>query len=341
MAKRVTMADVALAAGVHTGTASRALSTTSEHQVNPETVVRVKSAAERLGYVPNVMARGLRMSSSMAIGVIIPDLTNPFFPPIIRGIEDYLSRRGYTVLLANTDSNDLHEKAAFDSLLQRRVDGFIIATGVDEHPLMKVALANHVKVVLVNRGAGDLPYPVVESDDAQGITEAVRHLVDLGHRRIVHVAGPSNFSTSRNRADAFERACRSAEGVVGTVQHADSLSIEAGHAAVDDLLKTGHIDATAIVAANDLIALGAIRSIRSHGLRCPEDVSVVGFNDMPFAEEFTPPLTTVHVSAHKLGSEAARLLLDGIEIDVQTPVGVTLPVSLVVRSSTGPPPNLG
>jgi LacI family transcriptional regulator len=336
MAKRVTIADVAAIAGVHSGTASRALSLRSEHQVNPETVKRVKRAAKQLGYIPNVMARGLRMSSSMTIGVIIPDLTNPLFPPIIRGIEDYLFPRGYTALLANTDGRASLEKAAFDSLLERRVDGFILATGVDEHPLLNDAYQNKIKIVMVNRGSGSVPYPLVAGDDATGIADAIAHLVGLGHRDIVHIAGPRTFSTTRVRADAFDKACSRHPGVTGRIVWEASLSIAAGEHATDGLLGETGLSTTAIVAANDLLALGALRSLRAHGVRCPIDMSVVGFNDMQFAEDFNPALTTVHVPQQEIGTESARLLLDNIEKDQQTPVTVTMPVSLVVRASTGP-----
>jgi LacI family transcriptional regulator len=336
MAKRVTIADVAAVAGVHSGTASRALSIRSEHQVNPETVKRIKKAAKQLGYIPNVMARGLRMSSSMTIGVIIPDLTNPLFPPIIRGIENYLSPRGYTALLANTDGRDALEKAAFDSLLERRVDGFIMATGVDDHPLLAAAYESGIKIVMVNRGAGAVPYPLVAGDDASGISAAIAHLVELGHRRIVHIAGPGNFSTTRVRADAFEKAVAAHPDVEASIVWAPALSIGAGEEATDGLLASSDDPVTAIVAANDLLALGTLRSLRAHGLRCPQNVSVVGFNDMPFAEDFNPALTTVHVPQQEIGTESARLLLDGIEQDAQTPITITMPVSLIVRSSTGP-----
>jgi LacI family transcriptional regulator len=338
MSKRVTIAEVAALAGVHTATVSRALSSNAEHQVNAETAKRVKKAAKDLGYIPNVMARGLRTSSSMTIGVIIPDLTNPLFPPIIRGIENYLSPRGYNALLANTDGHDAVERSAFDSLLERRVDGFILATGVEGGSLLEEAYAKNVKVVMVNRDAGSVPYPLVASDDANGIVTAMHHVIDLGHRRIVHIAGPAAFSTTRHRTEAFERVCASVPGIEGRILWATALSVAAGEAAVDDFLVSGEHTATAIVAGNDLLALGALRSLRKHGLRCPKDVSIVGFNDMPFAEDFNPALTTVHVPQQEMGTEAARLLLRNIENDSQTAVNVTLPVSLIVRSSTGPAP---
>jgi LacI family transcriptional regulator len=340
MPRRVTIDDVARLAEVHKATVSRALNAQTRDQVNVETLKRVKRAARQLGYVPNAMARGLRTSKSMTIGVIIPDLMNPIFPPIIRGIEHVLQAQGYTVLIANTDSHDDVEISAFESLLQRRVDGFILATGrLDDQPVVDEAAAADVPVVLVNRGSGIGGYPLVGGDNARGVELAVAHLVELGHRRIVHAAGPPNFSTTRSRAEAFETAATKA-GVEHDTIYATALTIEAGFQAADKLLSHNDVHPTALMAGNDLVALGLIRRLRAEGLRCPEDVSVVGFNDMPFAEDFWPPLTTVHMPLREIGAEAARLLLRGIESGEQDGATLTLPVSLVVRGSTGPAPLL-
>jgi len=339
MARRTTIEDVARLANVHKATVSRALNAQTQHQVSVETVKRIKRAARQLGYVPNVMARGLRTNLSMTVGVVIPDLTNPFFPPIIRGIENYLQPRGYTALLANTDGHDAVEKAALESLLERRVDGLIVATGRHgEQPVLAQAYESGVRAVMLNRDAGGLPYPLVTGNDSSGVAAAVAHLVELGHRDILHIAGPLNLSTSTVRSTAFTAACRGHRGVRGRVVEAGALSVEAGQRSVDAVLSEKGMRATAIVASNDLIALGALRSLRAHGLRCPEDVSLVGFNDITFAEDFSPPLTTVRVPVLDMGTEAARLLLQSIESGSQEPVTVTLPVSLIVRSSTGPAP---
>lgn len=335
MPRRVTIDDVARLAEVHKATVSRALNARTRDQVNAETLKRVKRAARQLGYVPNAMARSLRTSRSMTIGVIIPDLMNPIFPPIIRGIEHVLQAQGYTVLIANTDSHDDVEISVFESLLQRRVDGFILATGrLDDQPVVDDAVAADVPVVLVNRGTGVGDFPLVGGDNARGIELALEHLVELGHKRIVHVAGPPNFSTTRSRAEAFEAAATRA-GVEHQTTYASALTIDAGVEAAEYLLAHNHVHPTALVAGNDLVALGLIRRLRAEGLHCPADVSVVGFNDMPFAEDFWPPLTTVHMPLREIGAEAARLLLRGIEAGEQEAVTLTLPVSLVCRGSTG------
>jgi LacI family transcriptional regulator len=337
MTKRITIDDVAKLANVHKATVSRALNSQTEHQISAETAKRVKRAARQLGYVPNVMARGLRTSLSMTIGVIIPDLTNPFFPPVIRGIENFLQPRGYTALLANTDGHDAIELAAFESLLERRVDGFILATGRDgDQPVLARAYEANVLAVMLNREAGPIPYPLVTGNDASGISAAVNHLAELGHREILHIAGPLNLSTSIVRSAAFMASCNVIRGVRGRVVEAGSLSIEAGQRSMDDVVAERVMRPTAVIGGNDLLALGALRSMKLHGLRCPEDVSVIGFNDMIFAEDFAPPLTTVRVPTLDMGTESARLLLRNIEAGAQEPVQITLPVSLIVRASTGP-----
>ncbi|CAN5143646.1 LacI family DNA-binding transcriptional regulator [soil metagenome] len=336
--RRITIDDVAIRAGVHKATVSRALNERTRHQVSADTVARVEAAAEELGYVPNAMARGLRTSNSMTVGVIIPDLMNPFFPPVVRGIENYLQPRGYTALLANTDGSDETERLAIESLLGRRVDGLIVASGSRHGSALGEAYEAGVLAVMLNRDAGGVPYPVVTGSDATGVAAAVTHLVDLGHRRLLHIAGPAGFSTSETRTEAFRAACAAAKGVIGTVLEGSALSVEAGQQAMDRVLTARRARPTAIVAGNDLVALGVLRSLRAHGLSCPGDVSVVGFNDIEFAQDSNPPLTTVRVPMQEMGAEAARTLLEAIEAKALEPVTVRLPVSLIVRGSTGPAP---
>lgn len=339
--RRVTIDDVARMANVHKATVSRALNVDTQHQVSQETVKKVKKTASQLGYRPNAMARSLRTSLSMTIGVIIPDLTNPFFPPVIRGIEDYLQPRGYTALLANTDGHEEVERAAIDSLLERRVDGLIVASGHHgEQPVLAGLHEGRVPVVMLNRDAGGLPFPLVTGNDASGVVASVAHLYELGHREILHIAGPLDLSTSIVRKQAFEHACAAHPDVRATVVEAAGLNVDAGQHAMDAIASRADTDlarrATAIVASNDLIAIGVLRSLRSQNVRCPDDISVIGFNGITFAEDFSPPLTTVRVPAAELGSAAARLLLEGIQGDGHETVTMMLPVSLIVRASTGP-----
>lgn len=337
MSRRVTIADVASLAGVHPGTVSRALNAKTQSQVNPETAVRVREAAKQLGYAPNPIARGLRTSSSMTIGVIIPDLTNPIFPPMVRGIDSYLAPHGYSSVVVNTDGSDEAERLQFDALVNRQVDGFIFATGHSGPSVAAEAYRRGIRAVMVNRDSRGVPYPAVVGDDAQGIRASLSYLQDLGHVRVVHLAGPAGFSTSEIRARAFEEGCREL-GLDGRTVATSAYSVDEGQRTMDDVLSASGWRPTAVVAGNDLLALGVYHSLRLHGLTCPDDVSVVGFNDMPFAGDFQPPMTTVRTPHFALGAESARVLLDRIDQEGLPAVRVVLPVELIVRASTGPAP---
>jgi len=331
------MSDVARLAGVHKGTASRALNPDTAGQVNGATAQRVQAAARRLGYVPNAAARSLRTHRSHTVGVLIPDLTNPLFPPIVRGIEDVLAEAGYTALIANTDNDEERERDRFEALRGRQVDGFVLATARREHALLERALADGTRVVLVNRSTDRRLFPSVVADDAGGVADAMAHLVGLGHRRIAHLAGPASVSTGAIRASAFRRCVktRGLSAVDCRVLSCPGYNEVAGRRAMADLLD-GEAPPTAVLCGNDLIALGALRALRERGIACPGAVSVVGFNDMPFVDEVQPALTTVRVPHHDLGARAARLLLD--QLDGRPAARLSrLPVELVVRGSTSVP----
>ncbi|MCI2422357.1 LacI family transcriptional regulator [Saccharopolyspora sp. K220] len=337
MGKPPTIADVAKLAGVHKATASRALNPRTSNQVTPATARRVLTAAKRLHYQPNNVARSLSTSRSATIGVLIPDLTNPLFPLVLRGIEDALGTHGYTALLANTDDSPERTQAQFDALLSRKVDGFLMATARREDPLLARAHEHGIAVVLINRST-DVPlFPVVTGDDSAGMAAAIEHLTDLGHRRIAHLSGPSTMSTGFGRAQAF-RQTAAAHGLPPAdtpVVECSSYTEDAGAAAARRLFDENPA-VTAILAGNDMIALGALDVLRERGLDCPDDVSLIGFNDMRFVDKLTPPLTTVHVPHHSLGAEAARLLLEQFASADRVPKTVSLPLHLVVRGSTGP-----
>lgn len=330
--------DVAEAAGVHAATASRALNPKARQLVSPETVRRVTRAAEALGYRPNPIARGLKTARSATVGLVIPDLTNPLFPPIVRGIENVLESAGYSPLIVNTDNDAERERALIDSLRSRQVEGLIIATARLEHALLHRLRERDVKMVLVNRRVEDLGVPFVGADDGAGVALAVRHLTALGHRRIAHLAGPQTTSSGVVRSRAFRHAVRD-HGLADDPE----LVVECAHwtegdgaASARELLDrdTG---ATAIVAGNDLIALGCYDVFAERGIACPRDISVIGFNGMPFIDKLRPPLTTIGIPHHELGAEAARMLLDCIEEPERPPGSLLLPVTLAVRESTAAP----
>ena len=326
-----TIKDVADRAGVHAATASRALNPSTRDKVQPRTVTRILEAAKALGYSPNSAARSLRTRTSSVAGVIIPDLRNPVFPPIVRGIEDGLREAGYMALLGNTDGDAERERELVTAMRGRQIDGFILATSRRDHLL---PAEEGVPTVLVNRRTDTGAVPSVTADNAAGVHILVRTLVQLGHTRIGHVAGPRDLSTGWERYRAFVDAVAS-HGGAESVTFAEAFTENAGCEAALRLLDAVP-DLTAVVAGNDLIALGCYAALASRGLRVPEDVSVTGFNDIPFVDRERPALTTIRIPHYDIGFESARLLLERIANPSGPAKGIVLPVQLITRGSTGP-----
>ena len=330
-----TLRDVAAAARVHPATASRALNPETRILVSEDTARRVSDAAARLGYRPNPVARSLRTRRSHTIGVLIPDLNNPLFPPIVRGLEDKLATAGYVALLGNTDADASRERTLFEQMRARHVDGFVLATATLHGQLLADAAAADVPVVLMNRLAPDYSFPSVSVDNEQGARMAVTHLARLGHTRIAHVAGPQEASTGMSRLRGF-RDGMATHGLTvdeDLIAYATRYTVEEGARCCRELLaRPGAF--TAVAAANDMLAVGCYSALDERSLRCPEDISVIGFNDMPFIDRLRPPLTTVRFPHYQLGTEAAQMLLERIS-GREGPVKILyLAPELVIRGST-------
>ena len=334
----VTLRDVARVAGVHPATVSRALNEETRALVNEETAKRVLKAAEELGYQPNPIARGLKTNRSYTIGVLIPDLTNPLFPPILRGIEDRLETGGYTPLIANTDNDPERELLDSQTMRARQVDGIIAATARRDHRLHDALLEAGIELVLVNRRQAELPVSSATADDRMGMQLSVEHLLSLGHTRIAHLAGPLDYSTGLDRHESFHDAMRAAghEPDPELVLVAEAFTESEGARLCGQLMSDGRAF-TAVAAANDLLALGCYDVFAERGVSCPEEISVVGFNDMPFADRFQPPLTTIHIPHYEIGKAAAQLMLERLQNGDTEAREVRLAPSLVVRDSTAPP----
>lgn len=334
----MTLRDVARLAQVHPGTVSRALNADTRALVNEETALRVIAAAEELGYRPNPLARGLKTRRSLTVGVLVPDLTNPLFPPIVRGIEDRLAEAGYTPLIVNTDNDPVRERRDFETMRARQVDGFITATARVDHELLDEIASVGLPLVLVNRRVEDGTLPSATADDSAGIRLAVEHLAELGHRDIAHIAGPQDLSTGHQRYEGFVAAMRALDLRVhpGLIRFARAFTEPEGARACEELFASGE-RFSAIVAGNDLIALGCYDILLQRGMRCPHDLSVVGFNDMPFAQRFSPPLTTIAIPHYEIGTAAAELLLERLQDPGVPAREIVLAPRLVVRESTGAP----
>jgi len=330
-----TLRDVAAAARVHPATASRALNPETRILVSEETARRVTDAAARLGYRPNPVARSLRTRRSHTVGVLIPDLNNPLFPPIVRGLEDKLAAAGYVALIGNTDADAARERTLFEQMRARHVDGFVLATATLHDRLLAEAAAAEVPVVLMNRLTQDCGFPSVSVDNEQGVRMAVTHLARLGHSRIAHIAGPQEASTGVSRLRGFRdgMATHGLEVDERLVAYAARYTVEEGARCCRELI-AGQPDFTAVAAANDMLAVGCYTALDEGSLQCPDDISVIGFNDMPFIDRLRPPLTTVRFPHYQLGTEAAQLLLERINGGTRPVKILYLAPELVVRGST-------
>lgn len=329
--------DVAKLAEVHPSTVSRALNPETRHRISPPVVARVMEAAERLGYQADAIASSLRSGRSRMIGVVLPDITNPVFPPILGGIEAVLEQEGYVAIVANATSDAARQRLLVERLAARQVDGMILATVTRNDPLVEVITNRKIPVVLVNRSESKCAAPAVFSNDARGMAIATEHLVTLGHRRIAHLGGPLTYSTGHDRRAGFLAAAAEFGIESPPVVSAGAYSREAGREAAKRLLAENP-DITAIVAANDLLAVGCLDAFREKGLRCPQDVSLVGHNDMPLMDALSPPVTTVRIQHHEMGQEAARLMLRSLAGQSENLQVMLLP-TLIVRQSTCPPGN--
>lgn len=291
-----------------------------------------------MGYARSTLAYGLRTGRTHTVGVLIPDLTNPMFPPIIRRIERTLAEQGYIAILADSDNNQNNEQVIVESLKSRNVGGLILATAHRLDSVVSTCVEEHFPLVLVNRNIDARSVTAVINDDAHGIELAVRHLVELGHRSIAYIGGPQDTTTGHDRFLAFRKIL-----CTGQFQSHDDLILNC-NAFTEVEGKRGFLSMlrkcrkfTAVVAANDLLALGCYDALLEFGLVCPTDISVTGFNDMPFMDRLSPPLTSLHIPHDEIGVQAARLLLDRIR-DPQSPVKtVNLLPKLIVRGSTTTP----
>jgi LacI family transcriptional regulator len=328
-----TIADVAAKARVSTATVSRVLAGVG--RARPETQARVLEAARELDYRPSEVARSLKRRSTQTLGLIITDIENPYFPQLVRSVEDAARAAGFSVLLCNAADDPDREASYLDLLVDRRVDGLIIAAsslGVRQGEWL---MAPPIPVVLVNTEAPGSGLPTITSDNAGGGRIATEHLLGLGHSRFGYLMPPPRNVDAPARLAGVRAALTDAgcppEALA--IAHGDAL-VGGGEMAAIDLLEHA-ARTTAIVAYNDLMAIGALRALRQHGRRVPMDVSVVGFDDVAVAEYVDPALTTISQRTEEMGRWAVERLVGDDEIE---PPPVRLPVDLHVRDSTGPVP---
>lgn len=335
---RATITDVATEAGVHPSTVSRVLGGKAATTVRAETRRRVFDAADRLGYRPSALARSLRLQKTLTLGMLVPDITNPFFSSIIKGAENAARARGYNVILCNSEDEPALEASCLQALREHEVDGILIASSqMADHTIDRLR-AEGFPFVLLNRATRSEADMAVVVDNRAAAREAVRHLAGLGHARVGHLAGPQRTTTGAGRMEGYrdEVEALGLEDRPDLVVEATAFSVDAGYRAASTLLD-GRARPTAVFAANDLIAIGLLQRLREAGARVPRDLSVVGFNDIPLAGLLEPALTTVRVPQSEMGVAGAGLLIDHLEGRPIDDVRITLPTQLVVRASTSAP----
>ncbi|SNU01096.1 transcriptional regulator, LacI family [Ruaniaceae bacterium KH17] len=318
--------DVAKNAGVSPSTVSRAYR--FPDKVKPATLETILAVAEELGYSPNHAAQSLITGRRMTIGLLIPDIENPFFASIVKGVERITKQRDYQVLLVDT-SEDPGEELHAARQLASQVDGLLLCgTRLQTDEIRSVDA--RTPVVLVNREADGVPSRLI--DDHGGSMQAVRHVHALGHRSVAYLAGPERSVASAERARGVAEFA-AANGMAACVLGPFDPTFDGGGDAADDVIAAG---ATAVIAHNDVMAIGLVQRLGLYGISVPGAISVVGFDDIPVAQMTSPPLTTVRIAGVELGEDSARALFERLDGAAAEQEHAVLRTRLVVRGSTGP-----
>lgn len=335
-ARPVRLVDVARRAGVGTSIASRVLNNDPTVSIRPETRGRILEAARDLDYRPNAFARGLKLARTMTLGMVIPNLAHPVNAEIIRGAERRAASAGYVMLLA--DAEEFHQagEAFRRLLLERRVDGLLIASASTTEEVLRDLAREALPFVIVNRrvrGVG----PSITVDDARGMELAVEHLASIGHRRIGHVTGPGDADTARRRLQGFRSGMRSARLQVRSALIAEApFDEEGGFRAMEQLL-SAKPRPTAVTVWSLAAAVGALAAARRAGVDLPRELSVIAFHDAPLAAYLDPPLTTVRMPLRELAETSVDCLLHLVEGQSTENVVIQTPPELIERASTVPP----
>lgn len=334
----VKLADVAELAGVSAATVSRVVN--DPEMVRAPTRLRVEEAIRRLGYRPSRVARRLRVRSGCAtlIGLVIPDLQNPFFADLARGVEDAAQKAGYTVLIGNADEDPDKEQRYLEVMRAESADGVILPPAGSSSPAAEELLRSGTPIVCVDRRLSSTRVDVAVIDNVRGAYDATAHLARLGHRRIGFVHGQLQLSTSRERLQGYHDALRDhgLEADPDLTRAGDSRQ-QSGRAGALELLQSAQ-PPSALLVGNSMMTLGALEGIRELGLRIPDEIALVGYDDMPWALAIDPPLTVVRQPGYELGVRAMEMLLQRIADPGRTPAVVMLEPELVVRRSCGSRP---
>lgn len=334
----VTIYDVAKKAGVSPSTVSRVLN--KRGNVKEETRKRVEQACQKLNYVPNANASSLRKKNTKTLALIIPDIENPFYTSVLKGFEGITGKRGYNTIVCNTDGNSTKEEDFINTILAKRIDGVAITSVSRSIDHLNLVLNRNIPMILIDRKLNGLDVDIVCGDSFQGAIKLVNHLIGLGHQKIAIITAPVHLSTSRERLEGYKTALNRANipidnNLIKIDKKSEGYSSERAYEMVKELLEQQEVP-TAIFAGNNFMALGVYKALREKGLKVPEDIAVVCFDDMNFIYQIDPFFTTVVQPAYTMGKMAAEILLNKIEGRYEdNKQKVILQPQLIIRKSCG------
>ncbi|HZR56153.1 MAG TPA: LacI family DNA-binding transcriptional regulator [Terriglobales bacterium] len=330
------MKHIAKRAGVSLGTVSNVINNTTPVKENLRR--KVAEAIQELQYHPSRLAQGFRRNQTTILGMIIPDITNPFFPAVVRGVEDVAYQHSYRLMLCNADNDPSKEIEYLKELRSYRMAGLILIPSImSEINALTDLEVDDVPVVCIDRRPTKWKGDSVTVNNAKGTEEATCYLLEMGHRSIAIITGPLNLASAIGRLDGFRTAMRSHEVIVNPEYIQEGRFDRAsGYEKMKVLLSRRSLP-TAVIAGNDLIALGALAAIREAGLNCPDDISIIGFDDLEISEFTNPPLTTVAQPGYQMGAKGVGLLLQRLKSSDPKPENVILMPELKVRHSASPP----
>lgn len=332
---RIKLADVAAASGVHYSTVSRVLRPGSKGRISDAVAEHVRTVAQELGYQPNTIAASMRTKSTRSIGLIVHDMSDPVYPPILNAIEAVLSPEGFVVLVGNTGYDIEVEMNIVNKMASRLVDGIFVATTRLEDPIVARCQDLGIQLVSVLRQTQTEETPAVVNDCLGGMQTLTRQVLASGHRDIAVILAPQNLSTARERWWGI-RDTLTEHGIVlpdHRIAFVERMSADEGLEATKALLTADDQLPDAIICVNDLVAIGAIRACRDEGLEIPADISISGYNDIPLVDMIDPPLTTVRMRLDKIGKAAGELMLAHLgspKLPAQT---IRIDAELVLRKS--------
>lgn len=326
--------DIAREAGVSIATVSRVFS--GRDPVSEEMRAKVLAAAERLAYRPNALARSLKVESTRTLGLVVPNIMNPFFTAVARAVESAAQKRGYTVTLGNTDEDPKREAVYLQTLLEKRVDGLLVCPARAKSPQLEAVVRERVPVVFLDRAVEGVEAPVIRADGRRALGSLVEYLTELGHERLAIISGPPETVSGAERLEAFlekaeERGVKVPEGFVKV----GDFRRPSGKSAMEELLGLERRP-TAIFAANNLMTLGALQAIKEARLEIPGDISLASFDDVAWFPLLDPPLTAIAQPVEEIGAAAAEALLRMVEHKERADSFIA-EAELMLRGSCGPP----